>query len=708
MRNVACLTAAALAFCLGCPAQAYKETTHEALSEQAAAKSFLSDPTFLSGLGLGPWAALDYVGDSGAPRTLQQIIGFGARFEDTPFLRSRNHFFDPQFQNFAGRGLNSGPFTGLPSPDWALEDRGEVSGGSGVGPQFYSYRHAQQQYLAMLTAQSPASQRTAASSMFQMLGMIIHHIQDMAQPQHTRNDTHLTSPASIYERYTADNVDGRIALGQFTNNDNAYPIPAFPTARQFWHSVSSQTDLVPRYVGAAEFTAQNYVSLGSIFSIGADGTIANNPEFRLPNGVSADGKPKRLVRTTESVRLANGVVKTDVMEYVVGSVYDGFLNQSSPDRLLASRSILTGPTGRGRPRALAVGPKVFDNHYDVLFPRAIAFSAGLINHFFRGRVNLRRNPSGTGWFIDNVGQQDMNGTFAIFYDDAADTRQSIVGASWRIAIPAGQGIPVSFTEPPSGTKRLVAVFAGQIGAEGEPEGPASGFFTTAGKVIPYSPPGTASCGVPIRSSGSSGTTDRTLTIGASSQSVTANFEAYSIPDKLELLANGVSLAGTGGLVSGRHSFTFTFDPKKLGTTQLLARVTGNSNQGTVWDLCVDCNNPAGATCQSAFAQRQVTFRMSYNSNAGWTCNAGNISVDGQSRGFMDNLSLLRTMVTVNPAGERHTLSAPNAGCICQNTIGGCSFDHNAQFFISYIDGAGQTQGIQVPLIQARQLQFDVK
>src|SRR2546427_7984081 len=140
----------------------------------------------------------------------------------------------------------------------------------------------------------------------------------------------------------------------------------------------------------------------------------------------------------------------------------GFRCTSSHDHMLASSWILTGPN-RGQSKALAVGPTVWDDNYGVLLPRAIAFSTGLINHFFRGRMNLRRNPSGSGWFIDNVGQEDLSGSFAVYYDDASGNRQAITGAAWRTVIPATQSLQVVFTEPPTGTSRLVAVFAGQIG-----------------------------------------------------------------------------------------------------------------------------------------------------------------------------------------------------------------------------------------------------
>ncbi len=82
--------------------------------------------------------------------------------------------------------------------------------------------------------------------------------------------------------------------------------------------------------------------------------------------------------------------------------------------------------------------------------------------------------------------------------------------------------------------------------------------------VECAPPPTTSCGTPISASGSSGSYQYALT-AQGTPTVTATFESYSIPDELELYANGVKLAGTGGLVSGFRSYSIPFDSQKLGT-----------------------------------------------------------------------------------------------------------------------------------------------
>ena len=205
----------------------------------------------------------------------------------------------------------------------------------------------------------------------------------------------------------------------------------------------------------------------------------------------------------------------------------------------------------------------------------------------------------------------------------------------------------------------------------------------------------SSCGAPISSTGSSGTRQYLLTIGQGAQSVTANFEAYSIPDGLVLSANGVKLAGTNGLVSGYNSYTFTFDSQKFGTTQLWAEVTGNTDPGTAWALCVDCNNPAGSTCGPSLQTRSVNIDLSYNPYANeWLCTTGNMTVDNMAIGSIVPGKL--TTVPLTPGSEPHQLLAPQAGCACLKRLG-CFNDPKAEFQFTYKDGAGKPVYFATPL-----------
>jgi hypothetical protein len=85
---------------------------------------------------------------------------------------------------WAGRPHNARTL-GRASPDWAIEDTGDVTElGTGIAQNF-SYRSAEQYLYAGLASQTAADRKTNLGLMFQSLGQVIHHIQDMA---HTGRD----------------------------------------------------------------------------------------------------------------------------------------------------------------------------------------------------------------------------------------------------------------------------------------------------------------------------------------------------------------------------------------------------------------------------------------------------------------------------------------------------------------------------------------
>ena len=167
---------------------AYELGTHQSLSEAAVDESALSkNPTVLQDLGLDSVVAKSLVLD-GVPRSVREIIGIGGRREDTlTGTRPIHHFFDPSRAGDTNNGALRLPVPVVPtysSPTWALADRGPANG------QEYSFRNARTYLLNALTLSAKAERDAAFAKTFQTLGMVIHHLQDMAQPQHVRNDLH--------------------------------------------------------------------------------------------------------------------------------------------------------------------------------------------------------------------------------------------------------------------------------------------------------------------------------------------------------------------------------------------------------------------------------------------------------------------------------------------------------------------------------------
>ena len=162
---------------------AYEVDTHEKMSEPAAKSSVLkADNEVLRRLGLQFPIEDDrqqFPNSKGEPRNILNLIKEGSKLEDSLiFIRPIHHFYDP----ISGEALL--PLLAKPSPTWALEDL------ENFGSQAFSFRHARDYLYKALTLSDEQERKENFGLTFQTLGHVIHHIQDMAQPQHARNDIH--------------------------------------------------------------------------------------------------------------------------------------------------------------------------------------------------------------------------------------------------------------------------------------------------------------------------------------------------------------------------------------------------------------------------------------------------------------------------------------------------------------------------------------
>jgi hypothetical protein len=137
----------------------------------------------LQELGLRPSILDDgaiFPNSRGIARSIRELVGDGAEFEDKP-PRPVNHFYDPV----------NGAALQFSSPHWALElphpNEHPILG------QKFSWREGRKYFLKALTEPARAERERNWGLTFETVGHVIHHIQDMAQPQHVRLDTHLSS-----------------------------------------------------------------------------------------------------------------------------------------------------------------------------------------------------------------------------------------------------------------------------------------------------------------------------------------------------------------------------------------------------------------------------------------------------------------------------------------------------------------------------------
>ncbi len=390
---------------------AYEIDTHADLSRAAANASVLvKDATLLNDLGIKGVEEFPNTKNNDKPKSVLELIRDGARFEDGITdcdSRPKNHFYDP----VRDRGLIRLTFSGEKSPDWALEDTKDID------KQDYSYKDAREYLYRALTATNEDDRSKYFGLTFQSLGQVIHHPQDMAQPQHVRDDMHLNfgecwlkkilgrlENPSLYEQYTK--TLGNLPIGK-------YPKVRFDTARRYWHTEDKNPGAGQ---GIAEFTNSNFVSAGTNFSLNQDGSVAINASYSLP---ALDGRitsvPIEVLLKEKKQSVPCQLNSSGQQECLSGDVVfystrvsDRYLNTTSENPRASSLSIfdqdlkqrniptvyqndpVNDPTNvTVEYRKFSLNRFNFDAAHGFLLNRAVAYSAGLIDYFFRGRLEIQ-------------------------------------------------------------------------------------------------------------------------------------------------------------------------------------------------------------------------------------------------------------------------------------------------------------------------------
>jgi hypothetical protein len=374
------------------------------------------------------WAA-----EGGARLTIAELIRYGACYEDEeePYSRSISHFYNPQDY---GRGVHAGIKNLAPnSLRWMLERNPGTPDRS--GPNHFTYLDARESFYRALTWRTPGVLQSYDAQLrsqywggtFQALGHIAHHLQDMASPQHVRDDTHCNSEKKC-KGLLGDGLPGRL-LDAALYRPSAYEahheaqfqfirqlartatVPMlFGLPREFWN-VNTTNDLLTSNPvaamndtkGIAAFTSTNFVSAATDFeSFKPQGALRQyvsspNLQFPKPSGSWTSATMTELYATTpggvpDSVR--KGICKNDLANCkmrFMGTVTNYGARTTSHS--IFSQALL-------RPRApnedlTYAGSGYFSQNYwtfndaaEKLIPKAVEYSAGLIDYFFRGELQV--------------------------------------------------------------------------------------------------------------------------------------------------------------------------------------------------------------------------------------------------------------------------------------------------------------------------------
>jgi Tol biopolymer transport system component len=459
------------------------DTTHRDLSEIAAQRSILGNRYLENTLGIkeGLDSRLIWMGGAtGTNKKISEWIQDGADFEDKSG-RFYNHFHNPYLrdQPWTEAGLSDivlgWPVRGESALLWA-----QNAGVSDRSNTDWSWKAARQHYYLALTAASKADRDAELAQTFIGLGHQIHLIQDMSQPSHVRNDAHPEDfigsfPFRWLERLENWASGNQSLARTFMNQPAVFPTMGLNTSvnglvpiTALWdtdtYTYTSTSPPIGTDVGLAEYTNANFFS---------DNTI-NSPQiwhqFPFPSvnlqdyAICSDQAPPRSFATrrwylSRLSRTPGGVCPQEGPDHFLVA---SFLPSTQPN--------LISPSSR-------MDNRVYEDYARELLPRAVGYSAALINYFFRGQLKVI--PVSGGIQIQNSNTETMNyyidpdtgnliGSIRIYYDNTFSDRQLLASYNLPGALAPGELTPViTFTHPTDNIQpgRYIIVFRGKLGEE---------------------------------------------------------------------------------------------------------------------------------------------------------------------------------------------------------------------------------------------------
>ena len=357
---------------------------------------------------------------------------------DGPVTRVLHHFYDPVYN----RPLTVGVALGKRAPDWAAGafDAFVPSPQSDPGRRnHFTIADAKEAIFRALTmktldvhgawvdlalppdAASKWTMRKAYwGTTFRGLGDVLHLLQDMAQPQHTRNDPHVGAPPvaghkSVFEaymdarargaksfsiRYDVLTADIGIAATQLPfqicdpgGNCRDYPAPSgFTRYSQFF---STAPGAAVGGQGLADYSNTQFFSAGK--------NLGNADYVWPPNSIAAytlttvaptrwDGSPIAPSASVGPVYLYSRGVVIDNQNLAFNAVDVPLTSVSLWDEFMQRRSALPG---------FHLTRQNYDAQAKQLLPRAVAYGVGLLQRFFRGSLQIDLPEEGAFAIADN-------------------------------------------------------------------------------------------------------------------------------------------------------------------------------------------------------------------------------------------------------------------------------------------------------------------
>jgi hypothetical protein len=402
--------------------------THKSLTYYSWRKSDkLGDMEFLLRLNLDKGMLGERLSDSNEIKNPDEWLQYGAEHEDDSDSkipdRSNFHFHNP-LKEWREAGL-SDMATGSSSIFWAQNGSLQTATNNKQGDR--SWNKAREYYYKALTeVQFPGWRRNYFAEMFKILGHQVHLLQDLSVPDHARNDAHILNSIlggiwkkknnsfRCIEGWAAYNIIKVETIANYSQlkpsidfsnpADPESPIPMALLSDTKQYKIS-QTPLAGLNQGLAEYTNANYFSEDTIFTE----DYQHDHKHWFPH-------PSKLETNVMSLGMPSTVTAEDGKKDLVKPVSKS--NGETLDNLVSAGYNLSYIDHGEKEYKFAfyLSDACHQEYAKKLIPRAVGYSATLLDYFFRGEIEISL-PYST-----NPALPQLDGIYAFSFDGSQGFR----------------------------------------------------------------------------------------------------------------------------------------------------------------------------------------------------------------------------------------------------------------------------------------------
>jgi hypothetical protein len=407
---------------------------------------------------------------------------------DVGGARSMNHFYDPIHKS-GGKaiGLTISPLgaVGRNSFDW-----GSISNETGVDVGFpvynkgvyniWSWQNARGYERSGLTSTDPIVRSNNLVNMFRSVGQVMHLLEDASQPQHVRNEQHLDQ-ISIFDAWSRSVIEDygkkHVAELIYTHSMLDWRGGGFIKLEDFWDRHLYNGNLAAlngaenggAQLGLAEWCNGNFIGQRATYAeFFAPDDLLHFPFPSLANTTQPGLKQGNLWGTAVHGDVTLENLKQGTRLYIAKNPGAGVSvsNHSALSYLIAKHP----GKGGGLPVLTIDDENVLLDYHNLLIPKAVKYSAGLIDYFFRGDISISsfgfdtNNLMSTNLVLNTSGQNLSGGAFHLFYDDSSGIRSEITnGFSTTYSVSLSSNASVTIVFPKTNAVKYLLVYQGSIG-----------------------------------------------------------------------------------------------------------------------------------------------------------------------------------------------------------------------------------------------------